>query len=284
MKALHLLFSAAFLATSTLGHAADVTSTSITGATDSLVKLDALVHLTSDQKAKASAIFDHESTALDDARTKNPGFPGAGGSIFKTVEQSIAEIRALLTPDQLAVYDRTPQTRGGGVTLATPEEQLRMLDRELGLSAAQKPIALQVFKEEYDAVLSLPWDQRRTEGAKYHKVADAEIHALLTPQQIENQNGAHSAQATRANEEVDAAEAAVRTSSRLVTKIGDIVSVEKGPRRSRMAQGTRTGLAQFQVTGARSAETVVVSWERNPATAPVKITKIAGANGEVFGP
>lgn len=284
MKPLHLLFVAAAATCATaLFAGSEVTVTSTTESLSAVARLDALVHLTPAQKGQAEAIFDQQDAALAEARDQNAKAPGAVAD-WKIVTHTLGQIRGILTPEQLAIYDRTPQMRGGDVMQASPEVRLQMLDREVGLTSAQKPVALQVFKEEYDAVLSLPWDQRSEGGNKYHLAADQEIHALLTPQQLAKQVNDRTTMVTRAQEEMDAAETALRASFRLTAKIGDIMYLENGRRRARMIQGNRSGDAFFKVTGAKSAETVVVSWERVPQTAPVKITKIASTDGEVFGP
>jgi hypothetical protein len=74
-----------------------------------LGKLESIVTLTPAQKDQALQIFQNLKDVMD---SMDPAERPAKGA--QSRQDAIAAIRAILTPDQQAVYDRTPQRLGGG--------------------------------------------------------------------------------------------------------------------------------------------------------------------------
>ncbi len=81
-----------------------------------IVKLESIVHLSFRQEHEAYKIFDNLKTAMD-------ALPATADKLQKMVQinhDARTAIRAILTPDQQMIYDRTPQRLGGGMTKADP--------------------------------------------------------------------------------------------------------------------------------------------------------------------
>jgi hypothetical protein len=240
---------------------------------------DAVVHLTSDQKAKLIDILRREDVAMTQASSAEPRIP-----FFKIFEAAQKEIRALLTADQVKVYDRTPQRQGGGLTIIEPQFKVKDLDNTVGLASDQKAVALEIYTEEYESLRLLSPEERPTLGAKYREAATAQIQAILTPSQIARRDGVIAASTARADEEINAIEQAVHDSAGVAARVGPHIAIKRMGRSARNPSGDRLGDAHLKVTGDKGSETVVVYWERKPATAPVKITKITDAQNVVIAP
>lgn len=93
------------------------------------------------------------------------------------------EIRAVLTPAQLHLYNRTSQMNGGGLTLQTPENKVARLDALVQLTPEQKTRALGIFTEELDALLDLPEARRGPDGVAVRQTARTMTRELLTAAQ-----------------------------------------------------------------------------------------------------
>jgi hypothetical protein len=137
--------------------------------------LDRLVSLTPEQKSKAIDIVSHAVADLenlsDQERLRDE----------KQVRPRMrAEIRALLTPEQLRKYDRTPQPQGGDLTLQTPENKTARLDALLALSPQQKAQAMEILSRELDDLLALPEADRLQKGAPIRQRTRVEIRDILT--------------------------------------------------------------------------------------------------------
>jgi hypothetical protein len=89
-------------------------------------RLDQLIELTSAQRAEADRVFAHEKTALE---VFAPGKERATKGV-SIRQDSRAQIRALLTPSQQEIYDRTPQ-RLGGASLHDPDNPPRLARNEM---------------------------------------------------------------------------------------------------------------------------------------------------------
>lgn len=245
-------------------------------------KLDGLVRLTADQRAKAIDIFTRQDAAMERATsTQRP-------PLFRIFEAAQAELRSILTSDQLKIYDRTPQSEGGGFNYVEPQFRVKQLDKEVGLTADQKKVALAVYTEEYDALRALPFDQRAGAGTKFNRAATDQIRAILTPAQIDKRDSTEAASNARAEEEITAIEKAVRDSAgirtRVGAKVGEILDLQRQGRSVRNPKGNRLGEARFKVSSESSSEFITVYWERVPATAPLKVTKITDAHNQVISP
>ncbi len=93
--------------------------------------------------------------------------------------------RQLLLPALLIAALALPLTASAqAMNLQKPERSLESLDQAVGLSAAQKPQALEIIKKAAADVLALPEDKRLREGAVFRERMRAEIRTLLTPAQL----------------------------------------------------------------------------------------------------
>lgn len=143
-----------------------------------VARLHELVPLASDQKGVAADIFRREDMALASASPQDL----QARWLIRTA--SMEEIRLLLTPAQRKVYDRAPQTRGGGLTRMAPETKVSRLDAAVGLSLEQKAMALKIFEEELDALLEIPATERPDKGMEARQNVHHFIRALLNPEQL----------------------------------------------------------------------------------------------------
>ena len=244
-------------------------------------RLDALVTLTSAQKAKAVGVFQQEDADL-------LALPPAerGMKTFEVRQASRDRIRALLTPAQQRIYDRAPQMRGGGLTLPTPETKLANLDATVSLTAAQKPVAMQVFQEEFDALLSLAPGDRLQLGMPIRQAAKDQVRALLTPEQLNKMENVREAAAAQESAELTAVENLLRASKTLAARLGPIVSLSSGGTStiSTSSDGSRKGTYTIRAVGATSAEALVVAWEKVPATGEIRIVRLELSGGATIQP
>ncbi len=145
-------------------------------------QLDQLTSLSADQSAKATEIFRIENAALE-GLDLGDGSAETTQTWVTTRETSRNDIRALLTPAQLSVYERARQNQGGGLLHMAPEDETARLDRLVGLSPAQQAVALQIFQEELETLLDLPAADRLVKGGEARQAAKAQTRAILTPEQ-----------------------------------------------------------------------------------------------------
>src|SRR4051812_15705485 len=186
-------------------------------------RLDQLVGLTADQKTRVADVFKREDAELQAMPAEQ-----RAGKGMEVRQDSRGRVRALLTPDQQRVYDRTPSGRGGGLTLPTPESKLARLDETVGLSADQKPIALKIFQAEFEGLLTLPPSDRLGKGAVYRQTAEAQVHELLTPDQLDKLTGVRIAAANQGAAELTALTNFLRSSPAIAARVGAVVSVSTG--------------------------------------------------------
>jgi hypothetical protein len=244
-----------------------------------LTRLDQLVTLTADQKEKAAEVFRLEDTELGAAKS-------AGSSMMKSMEArqaSRARVRALLSPPQQKIYDRAPQLKGGGLNIPTPEARLNQLDRDVGLSEAQKKVALEVFQEEFEGLVSLSQAERMEKGAPYRQAARDQVRALLTPEQLSKMESDQQAQMGRVVAERKAIEDPVRASPGVVAKVGRVVSMALTGSSMDIDPKTRLqrGTYSYRVVGSTGAENLTINWEKD-AAGQLRIVRIATATGELL--
>ena len=110
-----------------------------------VARMDELLGLDAEQKAKIADLLQRESAAID--RLSADERPVKA---FDIRQATRTQIRDVLTPPQQKLYDRTPQNRGGGLNLPTPQGKLEDLDKQVGLSPEPKKVALEVFTEEFN--------------------------------------------------------------------------------------------------------------------------------------
>jgi len=103
-----------------------------------LFKLEQIVKLTSAQKKEAYKIFDNLKVIMDSMSPEERGAKGA-----QSRHDALIAIRSILTPDQQAIYDRTPQRLGGGMMSAGPAmDAWRLKIRKLVASFAKRSSAV----------------------------------------------------------------------------------------------------------------------------------------------
>ncbi len=142
-------------------------------------RLDKLVRLTADQKAQAAQIFTQQEDAMQ-AFTSMEDRMIKGAPIRQNAR---AQIRAILMPAQQKIYDISPQRLGGGAQLDISVAVDR-LDKLVGLTAAQKVQATQIFTDQNSALLAFTSEEdRMVKGMPIRQNARAQIHAILMPAQ-----------------------------------------------------------------------------------------------------
>ncbi len=234
-----------------------------------VAQLDKLVGLTPEQKLKAAEIFEHERSALAPPRANVEAMPGN----FEARQRSRSEIRAILTPNQRRIYDRTKTGVGGGLTLPDPQAKVDRLDEEVGLTPGQKAAALLVFNEEFESLLALNPEDRTEAGAPFRVAANNQIHALLTPGQLQKQMGSREAEALVRAEIATAMKNALRASPAVTARVGDGASCSLLRTIEVIGQPNR-GEGLFKVMGSSGTAWFAVKWERSQTGAPVSIVGI----------
>jgi len=116
-----------------------------------VTRLDEAVALTADQKIRITEIFRQQADALALLSLGDHSEIAKEWEYLKKVMEirmaARAQVRALLTAEQQRKYDRTPQNRGGGLTL-NPANRVARLNAEVGLTPEQKNLATEVYVEE----------------------------------------------------------------------------------------------------------------------------------------
>jgi hypothetical protein len=246
---------------------------------NALSRLDEAVPLTAEQKSKVLKIFETEAGALN-------AIPAADrpqkGAEFRQLAQ--AQLRALLDPEQLRKFDRTPQSQGGGLTMMSPENSVARLDKIVSLSNAQKKMAAEIFAEEIDELASLAPNERADKRTAIRQAAGAEVTMLLTPEQQQimdaNQHTVFSQSA-----EVRAKVASfLRTSSAIAARVGTVTrlvmvsssdsSVNDGPPSS--------GTFSYTVIGKTKTETLEVYWKKPAPDSPANVVELTGSDGKII--
>jgi hypothetical protein len=241
-------------------------------------RLDQLVTLTPDQKAKAAEAFRLEDRELAAAGTGDD-------RVFKNMETRQAardRLRALLSPAQQKIYDRAPQAKGGGLTIATPEAKLNQLDRTVGLSPEQKKVALEVFQEEFEGLMALTPSERMEKGMTYRQAAQSQVRALLSPEQRAKMESDRQALTDKTLAERKAIEDPLRAASGVVARVGSVVSISMTRYSSGIDLKTRQlkGSYTCRIVGSTGAETFTADWEKD-ASGQVRIVRIVTASGEL---
>lgn len=143
-----------------------------------VARLHALVNLSADQQARAMEVLRQQNVALQAL-----GSPPPALKRFEIVQETMGQVRALLTPAQQHVYDRTPQAEGGRMNMVTPASEVARLDELVKLTPGQRTIALQVFEEKFESLVGLLPLERPEKGMESRQATRALIRATLTPEQ-----------------------------------------------------------------------------------------------------
>lgn len=240
-------------------------------------QLDALVHLDPSQRAQALTVFQRDAAEVDALSPQE-----RPRKLFDIRANSRARIQALLTPDQLHVYNRAPQAQGGGRNIPPPEARVEQLDQQVGhtLTAEQKQAALQIYAKEFEVLVDLPQEQRFLTSAALRRETQDSIHELLTSMQVAKQQTFRSAEEATMIEEHAAMEKALRESAEVNARVGSIVRLSSDLASTGITAESRKGWARYSVVGDRATAPYRVDWERVPANAPVKVVRVAPASAE----
>ena len=152
-------------------------SISFTHPEQMVVSVDSLVSLSADQKPRITEIVNRTMAALGALS------PAERLQDFTILAKMRADIREVLTPEQRKKYDRAPQTAGGGLTLAKPENKLDRLDQLVALTTEQKGQAIKIFTTEFETLLELPEAERGVGGMTVRKATREAIRTILKPEQ-----------------------------------------------------------------------------------------------------
>jgi hypothetical protein len=242
-----------------------------------VTRLDALVHLTAEQRTKVAAVYEQEAKAMLNGTR-------AGRGMFDIAQNTIAEVRALLTPEQLKIFDRTSTANGGALMMAPPEDSLSRLDQQVGLTEAQKAVALQVYKEQFDSLAAMSVEEREAKGSRFYLAAQGQIRALLTPDQVDKFDQARAVMSERDPADIAAINNALRESSPLAARVGKVTSIQRMGRSTRTTKDGQSGEDRFKVGGESGSAIVTVFWTRSPSSSPLTITKITAAQEETLTP
>lgn len=224
-----------------------------------LAALDRLLGLAGRQRAEALDLFQKENDQLEAIPASDR--PREGSAVRQATR---AGIRALLTPEQLRKYDRTPQLEGGGLSLPQPKDKVARLEHQVGaLSAAQRNVALDIYTEEFESLLALPDQERFEKGAVYRQAAQQQIETVLTPEQQAKRKALRAGELARLKEERAVAEEALRASPAVAAQVGMLTDVTPTlASTEQVDDGPRSGQQVFAVTGANGQKTVTVNWKR----------------------
>jgi hypothetical protein len=233
--------------------------------------LDALVQLSADQKAATVKVFDTETAAIAALPPEDRWL-----KLFEIRQTARGRVRALLTPAQQRVYDTTPQFRGGGRTIPRPENRVTALDRQVGLTSAQKEVALQIYTEEADALTGIAPEDRAEQGAVYRQASQHQIYNLLTAEQrdkLEAQRKTEASDQTAINRLI---KNAVSTSAAVTNRVGPIAAIDirESSLQEDAVTHVRKGSVHCEVLGEKGGAKVVVYWEKKTTDVPLSVINI----------
>lgn len=280
--------SPSFVATPT-GAAAPMRATTARAATSSLdrnveaalERLDRLVGLNADQRRRAADVFAAEQRALAE-------FPSAQERLENGIavrQNTRAQIRALLSPPQQEIYDRSPQ-RIGGAAAQDPAALPSRIDKVVTLSDEQTLAVTALCQRQIEALQALTPEARAgPEGALIRRATRAQIRALLTPEQRQkfdaNPNGAEDLE-QRAN-----AVAFIKTSPAIAARFGPITHVSLAHATLRTAVADEQvqamhGSHTFRVQGPGGADAITVYWRKRSSDAASEIIRAETKSGETI--
>jgi hypothetical protein len=147
-----------------------------------LARLDQLVGLTSDQKAKAAQIFQTEDQSIEALAPNDRLVKGSDAR-----QSSRQQIRALLTPPQRNKFDLAPQTMGGGLR-TNPDNLVDRLHQLLNFSAEQKQRAREILWNELADQLAAVPEGGELPGFRWRDATRDQLRAILTPEQLAKYN------------------------------------------------------------------------------------------------
>mgnify|MGYP001550365568 FL=1 len=246
-------------------------------------RLARLVGLDSDQRIKALAVFQRENAALWE-------FPSAKERLDKGAgfrQKSRSDIRALLTPAQLKIYDGTAQRLGGGA-IQDPAAITSRIDQVVSLSDEQTRQIAALYQRQADALMRLSAEEREGGGgAIISQATRIHVRATLTAEQQKkfdaNPTSADALEARAVATTLIASSPAMAArwgSPFQLSPAGGKITVAHGNGDSQLTKGIHL----YRVKGRTASETIRVYWEKSSASAPIHVSKIEGSNGEPIMP
>jgi len=262
---------------------------------DLTARLNNLVALTDLQKAQAMQVFAAQNKALQPLNSLPiQDRAKKGGDINQAAR---IQIRAILTPEQQQIYDSSPQTQGGGSTVPQAATRASRMDDVVAFTDTQIPQVALIYQKETEALQQIPPDDRPIQGKPIRQAAQAQIRALLTPEQQQkfdaNPNGIEDL------EERTYVANFVLSSPGIAARLGKISKISRSDAMVIMSEGdvsidgkvvatyidpSMSGSYTYKVTGAQASEVLRVDWTRVLPTSEIKIVKIEGHDGSIIQP
>jgi hypothetical protein len=238
-----------------------------------VARLHAAVSLTTEQQAAAMGIFTAQIAGLMDIPPADRALKG-----MAIRQGTRAQVRALLTPEQQAKYDATPQINGGGQKV-NPANLAERLDLVVNLSDEQTRQVAAIFMQESTDLQPLTPTEQPTKGHDIRQAAKAQVRALLTPEQQSkldaNPNGLEDL------EERAYVEKFLRSSPAVAARVGVVtrLSVSQSSTTSRAGAPISSGSLGYRIVGSTGTEMLKVYWERPLPTAPIAIVRLETSDG-----
>jgi hypothetical protein len=188
-------------------------------------------------------------------------------------------------PDNIRPYDTYEIERNGRVV--KPESTaVRLVDQVVTLTDDQKDKVAQVYQQEDETLKAIPQESRAEKGAPIRDAARAQIRALLTPEQQQkfdaNPTGAEDL------EERKYVTSFLKSSQFIAARVGVVKTVSPGGLpsivMSNLQDRSLQGTYGYEVVGNMHTETFKIDWARPSPTAPIKIIRIKGSDGETIQP
>ena len=246
---------------------------------NALARLDEAVPLTAEQRSRALKIFETEAGALNAIPVADRPIKGAE---FRQAAQM--QIRALLNPEQVRKFDRTPQSQGGGLTMMSPENSVARLDKLVSLSDAQKKVVIEIYEEEIDEIAALAPSERQEKSMAIRQAASAEVRALLLPEQQQKLDAAQHAVFSQAAEVRAAVASFLRSSPVIAARVGTVtrLAMESSSDASFNGAPPSSGTFDYTVVGGAKTEKLHVYWKRPAPDGSVNVVEITGSDGQII--
>ncbi len=141
-------------------------------------KLDTLVGLSPEQKARVADVFMREHTVLE---TFSPEERGTKGMDARRTSRR--EVRDALTAEQQQKYDISPQSLGGGLAV-DPASMVSRLDQTVKLTTEQKKKAEEILWDDVmNQMAALPASEQ-LRGFLWRDAVRDRLRAILTREQL----------------------------------------------------------------------------------------------------
>lgn len=238
-----------------------------------VARLNGLVQLTPLQQIEAKNIFGQECKALLSLSATDR--PASGAAIRQSAN---AQIRAILTTQQLELYNITPVSAGGGCTI-NPSVLVSNLDSAFNLSDDQVQAIAKIYLQEIADLNTLSQSSPSVVAA-FRQNAISAIRAQLDPSQQ-----AQFDRNPKAMPDLDVRSyvmTQLRNSNALIGIVGQITKIEFAADPTIVttdSDSSQRGQYQFNVTGTLATTKVKVSWSRISPGDSIQIINASAASG-----